>query len=58
MKNISSEYAIAPTQNYSKSLQIGLWLARFFYRNFSLSNNFVNLAKGQELGKKADFMLG
>ncbi|MBG1240511.1 Coq4 family protein [Nostoc sp. NZL] len=53
--------AFAATQNYSKSLQIGLWLARLLYPILAPQQTkaiFVNLAKGRELGKKADFMLG
>ncbi|BDI14657.1 hypothetical protein ANSO36C_04590 [Nostoc cf. commune SO-36] len=53
--------AFVATQNYSKSLQIGLWLARLLYPILApqqIKAIFVNLAKGQELGKKADFLLG
>ncbi len=53
--------AFAATQNYSKSLQIGLWLARLLYPILApqqIKAIFVNLEKGRELGKKADFLLG
>lgn len=53
--------AFAATQNYSKSLQIGLWLARLLYPILAFQQTkaiFANLAKGRELSKKADFMLG
>ena len=53
--------AFAATQNYSKSLQIGLWLAKLLYPILAprqIKGIFANLAKGQELGKKADFLLG
>ncbi len=53
--------AFATTQNYSKSLQIGLWLARLLYPLLApqqIKAIFANLAKGRELGKKADFLLG
>jgi ubiquinone biosynthesis protein COQ4 len=53
--------AFAATQNYSKSLQIGLWLARLVYPILApqqIKAIFVNLDKGRELGKKADFLLG
>lgn len=53
--------AFAATQNYSKSLQIGLWLAKLLYPILAprqIKGIFANLAKGRELGKKADFLLG
>lgn len=53
--------AFAATQNYSKSLQVGLWLAKLLYPILApqqIKEIFVNLAKGRELGKKADFLLG
>ena len=53
--------AFAATQNYSKSLQIGLWLAKLLYPILAprqIKRIFANLAKGQELGKKANFLLG
>jgi ubiquinone biosynthesis protein Coq4 len=53
--------AFAATQNYSKSLQIGLCLAKLLYPILApqqIKGIFANLAKGRELGKKADFLLG
>lgn len=53
--------AFAATQNYSKSLQIGLCLASLLYPILApqqIKAIFVNLEKGRELGKKADFLLG
>ncbi|QIR37933.1 hypothetical protein HCG51_15265 [Tolypothrix sp. PCC 7910] len=53
--------AFAAAQNYSKSLKISLWLARLIYPILApqqFSEIFVNLQKGYELGKKADFLLG
>ncbi|MGJ5629468.1 Coq4 family protein [Nostoc sp. CALU 1950] len=53
--------AFAATQNYSKSLHIGLWLAKLLYPILApqqIKAIFANLVKGRELGKKADFLLG
>lgn len=53
--------AFAATQNYSKSLQIGLCLARLLYPILApqqIKVIFANLEKGRELGKKADLLLG
>ncbi|WP_375513762.1 Coq4 family protein [uncultured Nostoc sp.] len=53
--------AFAATQNYSKSLQIGLWLAKLLYPILAfrqIKEIFTNQAKGRELGKKAEFLLG
>ncbi|WGV25010.1 Coq4 family protein [Halotia branconii] len=53
--------AFAVEQNYSKSLQISLWLARLLYpilAPWQIKAIFINLQKGRELGKKADFLLG
>ncbi len=53
--------AFTAEQNYSKSLKISLWLARLLYLIIAprqIKQIFNNLKKGQELGKKADFLLG
>lgn len=53
--------AFAATQNYSKSLEISLCLARLLYPILArqqIKAIFANLEKGRELGKKADFLLG
>lgn len=53
--------AFAAAQNYSPSLRVGLTLAKFLYPLWTPSQRGAirgNLAKGQELGKQADFLLG
>ncbi len=53
--------AFAAEQNYSKSLKISLWFARLLYpilAPWQIKAIFINLQKGRELGKKADFLLG
>ncbi|BAY43579.1 hypothetical protein SAMD00079811_11590 [Scytonema sp. HK-05] len=53
--------AFAAAQNYSKSLKISLWLAKFLYPIIAPKQRqaiFANLEKGLELGKKAQFLLG
>ncbi|WP_414588567.1 Coq4 family protein [Scytonema sp. PCC 10023] len=53
--------AFAAAQNYSKSLKISLWLAKFLYPIIAPKQRqaiFANLQKGLELGKKAQFLLG
>lgn len=52
--------AFAAAQNYSKSLKISLWLASLLYPILApqqFSEIFVNLQKGYQLGKKAEFLL-
>lgn len=52
--------AFAATQNYSNSLKISLWLAKFLYPIFApqqIKEIFANVNKGKELGKKAEFLL-
>lgn len=53
--------AFAGEQNYSKSLKISLWFAKLLYPILAprqIKEIFANLKKGQELAKKADFLLG
>ncbi|MBF2005063.1 MAG: hypothetical protein IGS49_06255 [Chlorogloeopsis fritschii C42_A2020_084] len=53
--------AFAAEQNYSKSLKISLWFAKLLYPILvprQIKAIFSNLKKGQELGKKAEFLLG
>ena len=53
--------AFAAAQNYSKSLKISLWLAKFLYPIIAPKQRkaiFANVEKGLELGKKAQFLLG
>jgi ubiquinone biosynthesis protein COQ4 len=53
--------AFAAEQNYSKSLKISLWFAKLLYHILvprQIKAIFSNLKKGQELGKKAEFLLG
>ncbi|MBW4611310.1 MAG: ubiquinone biosynthesis protein COQ4 [Hassallia sp. WJT32-NPBG1] len=53
--------AFAAAQNYSKSLKIGLWMAKFLYPIIAFPQRqaiFANMHKGLELGKKANFLLG
>ncbi|WP_414530423.1 Coq4 family protein [Nodularia chucula] len=53
--------AFASAQNYSQSLKISLWFAKFLYPLLApqqIKQIFANLKKGKELGKKAEFMLG
>ncbi|MDM9383390.1 Coq4 family protein [Chlorogloeopsis sp. ULAP01] len=53
--------AFAAEQNYSKSLKISLWFAKLLYpilAPWQIKAIFGNLKKGQELGKKAEFLLG
>jgi len=52
--------AFAAAQNYSSSLKISLWLAKFLYPIFAphqIKEIFANVKQGKELGKKADFLL-
>ncbi|RUR76711.1 Coq4 family protein [Chlorogloeopsis fritschii PCC 9212] len=52
--------AFAAEQNYSKSLKISLWFAKLLYPILvprQIKAIFSNLKKGQELGKKAEFLL-
>ncbi|ALF53532.1 hypothetical protein ACX27_12885 [Nostoc piscinale CENA21] len=52
--------AFAAAQNYSNSLKISLWLAKFLYPILApqqVREIFANLKKGKELGKTADFLL-
>jgi ubiquinone biosynthesis protein Coq4 len=53
--------AFAAAQNYSKSLKIGLWMAKFLYPIIAFRQReaiFANMHKGLQLGKKAKFLLG
>ena len=53
--------AFAAEQNYSSSLKISLSLATVLYPIVApsqIKEIFANLHKGQELGKKAEFLLG
>ncbi|BAZ27217.1 hypothetical protein NIES4073_81340 [Kalymmatonema gypsitolerans NIES-4073] len=53
--------AFAAAQNYSKSLKISLWLAKFLYPIIAPKQSqaiFANVEKGLELGKNAQFLLG
>jgi ubiquinone biosynthesis protein COQ4 len=53
--------AFAAEQNYSKSLKISLWFAKLLYPILApqqIKEIFANIQKGQELGKKAEFLLG
>ncbi|WP_016953506.1 Coq4 family protein [Anabaena sp. PCC 7108] len=53
--------AFAAEQNYSKSLKISLWLARFLYPILApqqIKAIFANIQKGQEMASQADFLLG
>ncbi len=53
--------AFAAAQNYSPSLQLSLTLAKILYPLLAPGQRGAikaNLAKGQELGKQADFLLG
>lgn len=53
--------AFAAAQNYSKSLKIGLWLAKILYPIAAprqIKAIISNQRKGEELGKKAKFLLG
>ncbi|MCT7963347.1 ubiquinone biosynthesis protein COQ4 [Laspinema sp. D1] len=53
--------AFAAAQNYSHSLQVGLTFAKLLYPILAPRQRgaiWANLAKGQELGKQADFLLG
>jgi ubiquinone biosynthesis protein Coq4 len=52
--------AFAAEQNFSKSLKISLQLAKFLYPLLAPQQTkmiFANLKKGQQLGKRADFLL-
>lgn len=53
--------AFAAEQNYSPLLKVSLALAKLIYPVFApkqLKEIFANVHKGQELGKKAKFLLG
>ena len=53
--------AFAAAQNYSNSLKISLWLARFLYPLLApqqIKAIFVNLQRGRELGNTSEFLLG
>ncbi|MEA5551971.1 Coq4 family protein [Anabaena cylindrica UHCC 0172] len=53
--------AFAAQQNYSKSLKISLWLARFLYPILApqqIKAMFANIQKGEEIANQADFLLG
>ncbi len=53
--------AFAAAQNYSPSLQVSLTFAQALYPLLAPRQRkaiFANLAKGQKLGKQADFLLG
>lgn len=52
--------AFAAKQNYSKSLQLSLWIAKILYSLFvpwEIKDMFASLRKGKELAKRADFLL-
>lgn len=53
--------AFAVAQNYSKSLKIGLWLAKILYPIVApgqIKAIITNQRKGKELGRKTKFLLG
>ena len=53
--------AFATAQNYSQSLKISLLVAKILYPIIAVKQIkaiFANLKKGEELGKKAKFLLG
>ena len=53
--------AFAAAQNYSKSLKISFWLAKIIYPIIAprqVKAIVVNQLKGQELARKAEFLLG
>ncbi|MGD1871783.1 MAG: Coq4 family protein [Mastigocoleus sp.] len=53
--------AFAVAQNYSKSQNISIWLAKLIYPILApgqIREIFANLKKGKELGEKANFLLG
>ena len=53
--------AFAVEQNYSKSLKIGLWIAKLLYPIFApqqIPAIFANVKKGRYLGKNSEFLLG
>lgn len=52
--------AFAVEQNYSKSLKIGLWIAKLLYPILAprqIPAIFTNVKKGRYLGKNAEFLL-
>ncbi len=52
--------AFATAQNYSKSLKISLWLAKFIYPILAYKQTkaiFVNAQQGEIMGKQARFLL-
>lgn len=53
--------AFAVEQNYSKSLKIGLWIAKLLYPILApqqIKAILRNLSTGREMAKNADFLLG